>query len=203
MERKMFFRLGLGVVLLAAISLSCQMVNNVSEYRSVATNVQGVATDINLGGLATNVQGIATQADVQVLTTDIDLGSLTTQVSGILTGTMDVDIGGLITDIPFLGDSGPVSTPNGFPADVPVITQDASDMTGSVASLEYTVDTDVKDVVDFYRREMAVRGWVEASGSKVTDEDATLTFTLGNRTARVEVEEDFIMGTLVKITLQP
>jgi len=147
------------------------------------------------------MQGIATEVDIQALTTDIDLESLVTDVGEILTGTLDVE--SLITDIPFLGDTGPVETPNGFPADIPVITQDASDMSGSPASIDYTVDANVKDVVDFYRREMAARGWVETTGSNVTADSAVITFTLGNRTARVEIEEDFIMGTLVTIAVQP
>jgi hypothetical protein len=221
MDRKMFFRLALGVVLLAAISLSCQMVSDVSQLRSVATdvnvqgiatNVQGLATDVNVQGIATNVQGIATQVDLEGMATeaniningiatDINLEALQTQMGDILTGTLDV--GGVISDITgMLGPDGTPATPNGFPTDIPVMTGHVSDMSGSPTSLAYTVDADMKDVVAFYRREMAARGWVEAAGSVVNDGSAVMTFQQGNRTARVNLEEDFFMGINVRITVQ-
>lgn len=212
MDRKMFFRLAWGVVVLAAVSLSCQMVSDVSELRSVATDIQALATDVNLEGVATNVQGIATQVDLEGMATEVDINingiateinleALTTEMGDILTGTLDV--GGVISDITGLIDpGGPVATPNGFPIDIPLMTGDLSAMTGSPTSLEYSVDAALKDVVDFYRREMAARGWVEAAGSTVTDESAVMTFQHGNRTARVTIEEDFFLGTQVRIAVQ-
>lgn len=196
MARKMFFRVSLAVVLLAAFSLSCKLVDNVSELRSYATQAQGMATEINAQGIATSIQGLATEIDapgmatsVQGLATEIDMGGLLTALPGI-------DLGGVLTGTEV------VATPNGFPTDIPLLQGDLYDMSGSPTLLEYTADTNVKAAVEFYRREMTTRGWVEAAGSNVTNSLASLTFQNGSRVARIKIEEDFIMGVIVKITLQ-
>lgn len=203
MERKVLFRVAAGVVVLAAFSLSCRLVDQASEARDLATQAQAIATeldvqvlatDIDLGSVATSVQGLATDIDMQGVATSMQGLATQIDVQGILTAMPDIDVGGIMTDV--------VATPGGFPTDIPLLAGELSDMSGTPASLQYSADVSVKDAADFYRREMPTQGWVEAPGGQVSDTAASLSFQKGGRTARITIEEDFILGVVVKIALQ-
>ena len=52
-------------------------------------------------------------------------------------------------------------TPSGFPADIPLLEGERSFMGGTASQLQYAVRAKVPEAVEFYRREMAARGWAE------------------------------------------
>ncbi len=210
MKRRVLFRLAAGVTALAAFSLSCKLLDQASQVSRLATQAQaavtelnvpalgtdmpGLATEIDLGGVATSMQGLATEIDMEAVATSMQGLATQIDIPGLLTAMPNIDIGGVMTDV--------VATPSGFPADIPLLASGLSDMRGTPTSLEYSADTTVKDAADFYRREMPAQGWTETPGGQVSGASASLSFQKGSRTARITIEEDFILGVVVKIALQ-
>lgn len=188
MTRKTIFRLAWALTVMLAFGLGCQLVDQVKDVVALATDVGLLATDIDLEGLAT----------------DIDLSSISTEMESMSTemGSVITEMGSFITDIPLIDETpGPVNTPNGFPLDIPVMDGEKSDMSGSASRLEYSIDVDQTAAVDFYRREMAARGWVE-QGADIQTEKAKLTFRKDNRTAEVTIIEDFFFGLSIEIEVR-
>jgi hypothetical protein len=204
MSRKSLFRFAWALTILLAFTLGCKIVDNVNEVVTLATDVGGLATSVNIEGVTTDIGGLVTQIDVEGLVTDIggiatdiDLESLSTQMGSITT-----EMGSFMTDMPGLGGTpGPVNTPNGFPSDIPLMTGSITEMSGTPASLNYSVDAELSAVLDFYRREMTARGWSEQPGS-TGDGTAELVFQKGNRRIRVKVEEGLLFNVSVTITVE-
>ncbi|MFM8322841.1 MAG: hypothetical protein ACKOC5_18160 [Chloroflexota bacterium] len=201
MKRQMVFRWALLVVLLAAFTMSCRLVDRALELRAMATDIGGMVTDI--GGLATDIdlEGLATDIDLEALSTEIDIEALTTDID---LEALSTEMGGILTDMPFGLDLPTMQppTPNGFPADIPVLSGKIFEMSGSPTRLEYSCDNEVTELVDFYRREMPLTGWVELPGATVTEDEARLSFQNGGRIARLTISADFLIGTTVEITLE-
>jgi hypothetical protein len=78
---------------------------------------------------------------------------------------------------------------------------DKYNMSGTPTQLEYSIDVEVNAAVDFYRREMAARGWAEQS-NHIIEGDAELVFQKGARKARVKITEDFFFGVMIEILLE-
>lgn len=198
MTRKTIFRFAWALTILLAFSLGCKVVNQVNDVIALATDVGGLATDIDLEGLTTDidVEGLITQ--VGGIATQVDLEGLSTDM-----GSISTEMGSFLTDIPLLGEetSGPVATPSGFPADIPVMEGEKFDMTGTATRLSYSVDAELSAAVDFYRREMTARGWAEQSYTTAEGE-AELAFQKENRRIRVKVVEGFLFDVSVEITVE-
>lgn len=211
MRLRVAFRIAWVIVVLASFSLGCKIVNEAMELRALVTDIDvgglatefgGLVTDIDMEALATSIdmEGLATSIDVEGLATEIDIESLTTEI-----GSMSTEMGSFMTDLPIdlggLESTGVPPTPQGFPADIPIMTEGVMDLQGSASSLEYNADTNLDAAINFYRNEMTARGWQEAAGSKIEEGRAELTFMMDGRIARVVIEEDFLMGVIIKITL--
>jgi hypothetical protein len=198
------FRFAWALTILLAFTLGCKLVNEVNEVVTLATEVGALVTDIDLEGVSTEFGGLVTDIDVEGLVTDIggiateiDFNAMSTEMGSITT-----EMGGLMTEIPLFDDEtpGPVSTPNGFPADIPLMTG-AYDVSGTPTSMAYTVDEELTAVTDFYRREMAARGWVEQPGT-TGDGTAQLIFQQGARRVRIDIEEGFLFDVSVEIVVE-
>ncbi len=189
MNRKMVFRAAWLITVLVLFSLGCKLVTQVGNVVRLATEVEGIATDIDLEGLSTDI-------DLEGLSTDFDLEGLSTMMS------TDMGIEQLMTVMPMMDSTEVVATPAGFPADIPIMEGDTSDMSGTPATIAYSVDAELQDAVDFYRREMPARGWAEAAGSKVEAEEAELHFQKDSRKVTVKIAEDFFFGVQVTITVE-
>lgn len=192
MRRKVFFRLAWVMCVLLFASLGCQLVNNIRDVVALASEAVGLATDIDIEGLATDI-------DLEGIATEIDLEQLATEMEAIAT---EIDIESLITDIPLLDETPEiVATPIGFPSDIPIMEGDKYNMSGTPTQLEYSIDVEVNAAVDFYRREMAARGWAEQS-THIVEGEAELVFQKGARKARVKITEDFFFGVMIEILLE-
>ncbi|MDI6695003.1 MAG: hypothetical protein QME21_08155 [Anaerolineales bacterium] len=192
MRRKVFFRLAWVMCVLLFASLGCQLVNNVRDVVALASEAVGLATDIDIEGLATDI-------DLEGIATEVDLEQLATEMEAI---TTEIDLESLITDIPLLDETPEtVATPIGFPSDIPIMEGDKYNMSGTPTQLEYSIDVEVNAAVDFYRREMAARGWAEQS-NLIIEGEAELVFQKGARKARVKITEDFFFGVMIEILLE-
>jgi hypothetical protein len=192
MRRKVFFRLAWVMCVLLFASLGCQLVNNIRDVVALASEAVGLATDIDIEGLATDI-------DLEGIATEVDLEQLATEMEAIAT---EIDIESLITDIPLLDETPEiVATPIGFPSDIPIMEGDKYNMSGTPTQLEYSIDVEVNAAVDFYRREMAARGWAEQS-THIVEGEAELVFQKGARKARVKITEDFFFGVMIEILLE-
>jgi hypothetical protein len=208
MNRRNFFRFAWALILLLTLSMGCKLVNEAQELMALATDVQALATDIDLESLATDIdleslvtdvdiEGVATDIDLEGLVTDVDMNELATEMAPLIT-----EMGSILTDMPgFEGTLIPVSTPSGFPDDIPVMEGQKFEMSGSATRLDYTVDADINAAVEFYRREMAARGWAEGS-SNVGEGEASLVFQKGSRRATVGISEDFLFGIAIEIAVE-
>lgn len=203
MTRKSMFRFAWALTVLLAFSLGCKLVNEVNEVVTLATDVGALATDIDLEGISTDFGGLVTDIDMEGLVTEIggiateiDFESLATEMESITT-----EMGSFMTDLPGFDETpGPVNTPNGFPADIPLMTG-AYNMSGTPTALTYTVDTGLSDVTDFYKREMASRGWAEQPGA-TGEGTAELVFTQQNRRIRIKVAEGFLFDVTVDVIVE-
>lgn len=192
MRRKLFFRLAWAISVLLIVSMGCQLVNNIRDVVALASEAVGLATDIDIEGLATDI-------DLEGIATEVDLDQLATEMEAMVT---EIDIENLMTDIPLLDETPEiVATPIGFPADIPIMEGNKYDMSGSPNRLEYSIDVEISAAVDFYRREMAARGWAEQS-SHIVEGEAELVFQKGARKARVKITEDFFFGVVIEILLE-
>ncbi len=191
MEARRFFRVLWVLSLVVMVSVGCKLTDQIGELVGLVTEVVDLATDVDLEGLATEI-------DLEGLATEIDVEGLATEVAPFIT-----DAGEFITGIPFLdeGTPRPVVTPAGFPADIPVMSGSILEMKGSPTELKYTIDVEFQTAVDFYRREMAARGWVESS-SKSEEGEIRIVFTKGGRTAEVKIQEEFFFGVEITILVQ-
>jgi hypothetical protein len=227
MDTKMIFRWTLVILILLTFSLGCKLATGISQAIAIATQVdiEGLATEVDIEGLATKVdiEGLATEIDIESLPTKVDLKSLMTEVGSYATEidmgafetensvmatqmsamSTEIGLGNLITQMPALqGTLAVFATPSGFPADIPLLEGERSFIAGSANQLQYAARAKIPEAVEFYRREMALRGWVEGSGSRVLDNVAVLKFQRGNRTVTVTVTEDFFLGVLVSIIIE-
>jgi hypothetical protein len=204
------FRFAWALTVLLAFSLGCKLVNEVNEVVTLATDVGALVTDIDLEGISTDFGGLVTDIDVEGLVTEIggiateiDLEAIGTEMESLSTEmeSISTEMGGLFTDLPLFDETpGPVNTPNGFPGDIPLMTG-AYDVSGTPTSMTFTVDEELTAVADYYRREMAARGWAEQPGS--TGEGATeLVFQQNTRRVRISIEEGFLFDVSVEITVE-
>ena len=227
MRTKMIFRWTWVIFILVSFSLGCKLATGISQAIAIATQVdiEGLATEVDIEGLVTEVdiERLATEIDIQSLPTRVDLeglitemgsyatefdmGSFETENSAIATQmsamSTEIGLGNLITQMPALqGTLAVFVTPSGFPADIPLLEGERSFMAGTASQLQYAARAKVPEAVEFYRREMATRGWTEGSGSRVEDKVATLVFQRGDRTVTVNITDDFFFGVIVSIVIE-
>jgi len=200
MRTKMIFRWTWVIIILVTFSLGCKLVTGISQAIAVATQVdiEGLATEVDLENLVTQMGSLATEFDQGAFETENSL--IATQMSAMST---EIGLGELITQVPGLqGTLAAFVTPSGFPADIPLLEGDRTFMGGTANQLQYAVRAELSVAVEFYRREMTTRGWVEGTGSRVQDKVATLVFQRGNRTAIVTITEDFFFGVIISIIIE-
>lgn len=208
MNHKSFFRLAWALTVLLAFGLGCKLVDRAQELATLATNVEGIATEIDLEGLSTDIdlEGLSTEIDLEGLVTDVDIDQLSTEMGSMATEMAPIltDMGSFLTEMPGLdGTLIAVGTPSGFPDDIPVMDGQKMSMSGTPNQLEYSLDVDFNAAVDFYHREMAARGWVEGGSSVNTDDsEANLVFQKGGRRATVQISEDFFFGLAIEIVVE-
>ncbi len=210
------FRILIVVLLVAAFSLSCKLVNRFDELRAAATDLSSVRTEVDLGGLSTQMGEIATNIDMNAVSTEVaaamtEMPGILTEMPGAITQLpgMLTEMPGMLTDmpridIPGLGMMGtPQPTPQGFPPDIPVMTDtNILFMDGGQNRLEYTNDAEINTVAQFYRQQMAAQGWSELPGASLSDEQADLSFQKGGRIARLHIETELIFGVTITITVE-
>jgi len=185
MRNRIFFRYLLVFTLLAAASLSCNLVMNpinnaigsVKTVQSVITEAVGIATQVDVGGLVTSVGSIITQVDIEGMTTAMG------------------DLGGMLDN----------STPDPsvlakVPADIPVM-QGATSVTATANNVQYSSDASVQDIANYYEREMLAKGWAKVEG-KVDTNTATLVYQKAGHKATVVIEDFMGFSSDVTITIQ-
>jgi hypothetical protein len=198
----MIFRWAWALLLLVALSLGCKLVDGVSQVVAVATQVdlESRATEFEMGALPTGFDPESLATEMGSFATEFDMGALETQIGALST---EIDLGQVMTQMPALqGTLVAFATPSGFPADIPLLESGSLILGGTTDSLQYAARSDLPAAVEFYRREMAARGWVETPGSRASDNAAALVFQLGDRTAEITIDEDFFFGVIVSIKLK-
>lgn len=202
MHTKIIYRWVWALMLLIAFSLGCKLVDGISQVVAVATQVdlESLATEFEMGALPTGLDPESLATEIGSFATEFDMGAFETEMAALST---EINLGQIATELPALqGTLVAFATPNGFPADIPLLEGERMILGGTKDSLQYAARSDLATAVDFYRREMAGRGWVEAPASQATAHAAALVFTLGDRTARVAIAEDLFFGVIVSIQLE-
>lgn len=202
MQIKRVYRWAWALMLLIAFSLGCKLVDGISQAVAVATRVdlESLATEFDMGPLPTGINPEILATQMGSFATEFELGAFETEMGALST---EMNLGQIATQLPALqGTLVAFATPNGFPADIPLLDGERLILSGTKDSLQYAARTDLATAVDFYRREMAGRGWVESPESRTTRHAAALVFTLGERTARVAIAEDLFFGVIVSIQLE-
>ena len=209
MDTKKIFRWAWVILILVTFSLGCKLVTGISQAIAIATQVdiEGLATDINLESLPTKVDLEGLITEMGSYATEFDQGAFETENSVMATqmGAMSTELGlsELMTQMPALqGTLVAFVTPSGFPADVPLLEGERIFMGGTANQLQYAVRSKVPEAVEFYRREMAARGWTESPDSRVQEDVAVLVFQHGDRKATVTITKDFFFGVIVSIILE-
>ena len=201
MDTRAIYRYLLVITLLVAASLSCnyimrpvdQAVGMGQTAESIATEIEGLATEIN-------IEDLATEIDLESLATEVDLGSVATEVGDL--ATQIEDSGALetmqaeMTALPdLLGEK---------PEDIPVMEGETMGVVGTAQFVTYVIKAPFQDVVDFYENQMPVNGWTKVEiESEIGGEYARLVYEKGGRKAVVNVAViPFMDQTSVAIEIQ-
>ena len=192
MDNRAIYRYLLVITLLVAASLSCNFIMNPinravgmgQTAESVATEIEGLATDVNIDDLATK----------------IDLGSIATEVGDI--ATQIEDSGALetmqaqMTALPtMLGEK---------PEDIPVMEGETLGVVSTAKFVTYVIKASFQDVVDFYASQMPANGWTKVEvESETGGEYARLVYEKDGRKAIVNIAViPFMDQTSVAIEIQ-
>ncbi len=197
MNTKMFFRWVLLVCLLIAAGLGCQLVDNIKGGFQMVSTGKAVATDI--GALATQIMPAGIEETAQALVTEMDQSGIIETAQSAIT-----------ENIPEMGETAQAFTtevytsPEEAPADIPIIAGETSAFIGSPKAVSYFVSLDLKDVLDFYKREMPNNGWQQLTAQGFTNENmAELHFEKGGRKAVLVITQvPFVGQTTVVITIE-
>lgn len=186
MAQKKVFRWIWFVSILALITVSCNLFGSLIEDqidKTIGTEAEAMLTEID-------IESIVTEADIESLVTEMDIESLVTEINP------DEILDAVTTMIPVPENTG--ERPEGIP-----ILEPNSDFITSKTHVEFVVEKPVKEVTDYYEKEMPLKGWTKvAAESKVEADLTTLVFTKDSRKATIEIEEDlFFGGTLVTINI--
>ncbi len=179
MEKKVYFRALWIVSLLILVSMACNLLTN--PVGSIGNKIEtAVGTAIpnatQIGAIATQIAPSISKVAGQVQT---QLPSLETQLPS------------LATQIPTLIGV----TPGQKPDDIPVMEGNRTEITMSSQAVIYSITSDLKTAVNFYKTEMPKNGWTQdTAASRESDIDTTLVFNKGNRQATVEIIDLF--GTI-------
>lgn len=202
MRVKAFLRWAWLSVMLVAFSLGCKLAESISQVVAVATQIdlEARATDFEMGALPTGFDLNILATEVEKFATEMDPGALETQMGALST---EIDLSQILTQMPPLqGTIVAIATPSGFPADIPLLEGERLILNGTANSLQYAARVEFSTSVEFYRREMASRGWIETSPGRILDRTTVLFFQSGDRTAVVTIAEDYFLGVIVSITLE-
>lgn len=202
MQTRMIYRWAWALLLLVAFSLGCKLVEGVSQVVAVATQVdlESRVTEFGMGALPTGFDPESLATEIGSFATEFDMGAFETQMGALST---EIDLGEVLTQMPALQSTlVAFATPNGFPTDIPLLESERLILSGTTDSLQYAARSELQEAVEFYRLEMAERGWVEAPGSRESEHAAALVFQLDNRTAEINISEDFFFGVIVSIELE-
>jgi hypothetical protein len=197
MKRKLLYRVLLLVVLFTFASLGCQLVNNikngvnaVSTGRAVVSEVGALATQIIPGGLDETAQAIATKFD--------ESGIVETAQSAITEQVPEIKdtVQAISTEV--------YTSPEGAPADIPIMDGERSAFIGTSNSVTYTINADFNHVVDFYRQQMPINGWQQSGSGNSSSENLDQTkWEKGGRTANVLITQiPFVGQEIVTITIE-
>ncbi len=204
MRDRNLFRYLLVITLVLAVTLSCNLVMNpinqtvgvVKTGESIATAVQSVATQVDVGAIATSIGDISTQVDVgaiatsiQDVATQVDFGGIATQIQGVATSGPGNMVSTLMADT---GGGG------AKPADIPML-NGATQLNASATEIDYVTQETVDNAAKFYQRQMPANGWQKVS-EKIQPDTATLVFQKGGRKATVQI--DSMLVTTVSITIE-
>jgi hypothetical protein len=192
MRDRTFFRYLLVITLVLAVTLSCNLVMNpinqtvgvVKTGESVATDIQSIATQVDIGAIATSIQDISTQ---------VDFGGIATQIEGVATSGGEGLISTLMSDATEIPGVGGVK-----PTDIPVL-KGATQINASGGEVDFVTEQSVEATAKFYQRQMPANGWQKVSETVKTD-TATLVFQKGGRKATVQI--DSLLITSVTITIE-
>jgi len=196
MRNKLFFRMLLAVVLLAAAGLGCQLVNNIKDTVQMVGTGQAVATDF--GALSTELIPPGIEETAQALITEVDTSGMLetaqaaiTEQAPVLGGTLEA----LSTDL--------YTSPQDVPPDIPIMDGERSAFVGAAQAVSYLINAEFDDVVNFYRTEMPQKGWQEASvDTPSTSSLIEMKYTKDGRTATIVITQIPIVGqTTIVITI--
>jgi hypothetical protein len=202
MQTKVIFRWAWALLLLVALSLGCKLADGVSQVVAVATQVdlEARVTEFEMGPLPTGFDVGSLATEMESFATEFDMSAVETQMGALAT---EIDLEQMLTQVPALqGTLVAFATPSGFPADIPLLEGERLILGGAADSLQYAARSELAQAVEFYRREMAARGWVESPGSRASDHAAVLVFELADRTVKISIAEDFFFGVIVSIQVE-
>lgn len=193
------FQLCIGTSLLIIISLACSFISGLSQdikdientAEAVATQAQGIATEIKDSGFFETAQAFATDEGEEFIAT---IEAMTTEVIGSdFLETIEAEVFEDFTN----GEA---------PLDIPVI-EDANieDFFGSKDMVSYFTAMNFQTVLGFYKKEMPTNGWIEISGLSVeTVDTAVLYYEKPDRKASLTISVDAAQQkTVVMILIQP
>jgi len=197
MSAKMFFRWLLLVSLLAAVGLGCQLVNNITDGFQMVSTGQAVATEF--GALATQIIPAGIEETAQALVTEIDQSGIIETAQAAITEKapeLGETVQALSTEV--------YTSPEEAPADIPIVTGETNAFFGSPQAISYLVSLDLKDVLDFYQREMPINGWQQLTDQGFSNETmAEIHFVKGGRKAiLLATQLPFVGQTSVAITIE-
>ena len=177
------FRLGwvIAVLGLAAMACTCGLVQGLTQAGQGLQTVQAVATQV------TTLQAAATEIATSGVVETLQAAATQVATTGALETVQAVG-----TDIG-LGEK---------PEDIPIM-DGAENLVSSKEFVTYSVKTDFKTVVDFYKEEMIANGWAEGQNSLESTGFSTLNYTRDNRTATVAIAGDNAsISVIISITSQ-
>jgi len=181
-------------MLLVGLSLSCNLVTDIKETFEMKNTAEAFITDID-------IEGLATEFDFEAIATEFDFEAIETEIDAMAT-EFDFDVIETEFGMGELFETSEFQIP-GFvgerPADIPVMPE-AADIMESSNLVEYYVELDINQVINFYEQEMPKNGWAKTKEDK-GDGYATITYTKGGRTAILDIMEDFFSGISVSISI--
>jgi hypothetical protein len=196
MNRKIFFRSLLFISLVVATSLACQLVDTIHTGAEVVGTGQAVATEI--GAFATEfIPGGIDETAIAVIT-EVNPGGILetaqvaiTEKAPLVGKTMQA----VVTEV--------YTSPEEAPPDIPVMDGEKSAFIGSPESVSYFINTELQDVINFYRQQMPVKGWQEKVSDGFSNADIVkIKYQKENRTATIVLTQiPFVGQTTVVITI--
>lgn len=208
------------LLVLALLSLACNLVNNLPRLGEVQSTAKAVATEVQQGRdllgtarvFATEIGGAGFLQTAQVFATQAGESGLLETAQAFATESGP----GLIeTARAFATEAGPglvdtaqaaltqaASLSGQVPEDIPLVSGDKTNFIANETLISYQTTLPLNDVVGFYLNQMPVNGWeAREQGRIVTDAVAVLPFSKLDRDALVTISQtDGMSLVLINIT---